>query len=172
MSVWWIKLGIFPERIQPGHPEQNGRHERMHRTLKADVASPPRGSWEAQRAALELWREEFNNVRPHEALAMKTPASIYVPSARPYIETPSDPEYPEHFEIRRVRTDGAVFVRDVYVRLGSVLRRECIGLEAITDGIWHLWFGPVFLGRLSALGKKQFHFDRSKPVSKQGASAS
>jgi transposase InsO family protein len=172
LSVWWIKLGIFPERIQPGHPEQNGRHERMHRTLKADVASPPRGSWEAQRVALELWREEFNNVRPHEALAMETPASVYVRSARPYPEAPSDPEYPDHFEVRRVKSSGAISMREQSVSLGAVLQRECVGLEAIAEGIWHLWFGPVFLGRLSELGRAKFHLDKSKPITKEEASTS
>jgi transposase InsO family protein len=64
LSVWWVKLGILPERTEPGHPEQNGRHERMHRTLKAEVASPPRSDWDAQRAALEHWRKHFNESRP------------------------------------------------------------------------------------------------------------
>lgn len=169
LSVWWIKLGIFPERIEPGHPEQNGRHERMHRTLKADVASPPRSNWEAQQLALETWRQEFNSVRPHEALGMQTPASLYIPSSRSYPDALSDPEYPSHFDVRRVKGTGAISMRDQSVSLGSVLERECVGVEPIADGIWHLWFGPVFLGRLTELGRAKFHLEKNKPVSRAPA---
>ena len=103
LSVWWVKLGIVPERIEPGHPEQNGRHERMHRTLKEDAASPPRSTWEAQTLALEDFRRLFNDTRPHEALELQTPASHYRPSQRPYPESISDPDYPDHFEMRRAK---------------------------------------------------------------------
>jgi putative transposase len=80
---------------------------------------------------------------------MQTPAAVYMPSARPYPDELPDPEYPEHFEVRRVRKSGVIFVRDPAVSLGAVLERECVGVEAIADGIWHLWFGPAYLGRLS-----------------------
>lgn len=163
LSVWWIKLGILPERIEPGHPEQNGRHERMHRTLKSDTASPPASSWEAQRTALERWRQEFNTIRPHEALDMRTPAACYQPSPRPYPTELADPEYPEHFEVRRAHANGAVSFLSTDVLVGSVLRRECIGLEPIDDGLWHLWFGPVFLGRLRQLAKNKAQFVKETP---------
>jgi len=166
LSVWWVKLGILPERIEPGHPEQNGGHERMHRTLKADVASPPRSSWAEQLQAIESWQREFNHLRPHEALAMQTPASLYRPSARPYPEVVGDPEYPAHFETRRARADGVIGVREVSVSLGVVVARESIGLEPIDDGLWHLWFGPVFLGCLTELGRKKFQFQKIKPFPK------
>ncbi|MFT3925318.1 MAG: IS481 family transposase [Myxococcales bacterium] len=93
LSVWWIKRGILPERIEPGCPQQNGRHERMHRTLKAETVSPPRSDWEAQKLALAAWRQEFNHERPHEALGMQTPASRHARSPRPYDEHAGDPEY-------------------------------------------------------------------------------
>lgn len=164
LSVWWIKHGILPERIDVGHPEQNGRHERMHRTLKAEVASPPAAEWEEQRQRLQQWRQQFNEIRPHEALDMQTPAVVYHPSARQYPDELGDPEYPEHFEIRRVKSAGWISMRDQSISLGSVLRHECVGLEPVDDGLWHLWFGPVFLGRLQELGRKKYQLEKSKPV--------
>jgi transposase InsO family protein len=163
LSVWWIKLGILPERIEPGCPQQNGRHERMHRTLKAEVASPPRGDWLTQQQALAAWRYEFNHVRPHEALDMETPASRHKLSPRRYEEKVGDPEYPGHFETRRVKPSGAIRMRDEHVVLSAVLQRECVGLEPIDDGLWHVWFGPIFLGRLRELGRKKFHIQKEIP---------
>lgn len=164
LSVWWIKLGILPERTEPGHPEQNGRHERMHRTLKAEVASPPRSEWELQREALERWRRDFNEVRPHEALDMQPPATRYQKSERSFPSVLGDPEYPEHFEVRRVRPNGAICVQNHDIVLSMVLHRECVGMEPIDDGLWHLWFGPVFLGRLRELGRGKHQLEKSMPV--------
>lgn len=161
LSVWWIKLGITPERIEPGHPEQNGRHERMHRTLKAEAASPPRTAWAEQKAALAAFQREYNEVRPHEALGQQTPAAVYRPSDRKYGDGPADPEYPEHFEVRRVKKNGAACLHRAELRLGSVLSHECVGLEPIDDGLWHVWFGPVFLGRARELGQQRVHFDKN-----------
>lgn len=84
LAVWWMKLGIVPERIAAGHPEQNGRHERMHRTLKQETASPPAANWRAQQRAFDRFRREYNEERPHEALDMQTPAAVYTPSQRAY----------------------------------------------------------------------------------------
>ena len=167
LSVWWIKLGITPERIEPGHPEQNGRHERMHRTLKAEVASPPRSDWEAQSAALEAFRHEFNCVRPHEALDFETPASRYRPSERPFPTSLSDPDYPDHFEVRRIRKNGFCKFNRGDIGIGVALAGECLGLEPINDGLWHLWFGPLFLGRLRELGDHRIHFEKNLPEEKQ-----
>jgi transposase InsO family protein len=137
LSVWWIKLGILPERIDVGHPEQNGRHERMHRTLKAEVASPPAAEWEEQRQRLQQWRQEFNEIRPHEALDMQTPASIYQPSSRQYPDVVGDPEYPAHFEIRRVKAVGAISMCEQSIVLSNILQRECVGVEPGTcQRVW------------------------------------
>jgi len=161
LSVWWIKLGITPERIDLGHPEQNGRHERMHRTLKAAVATPPRSAWEEQTQALEVFRKDFNEVRPHEAIGQKTPASIYQPSSIPYDPNPGDPEYPDYFELRRVRQSGSTKFGAADISMSAVLAGECVGLEPIDDGLWHAWFGPIFLGRVRELGKKMMHFEKN-----------
>src|SRR5271157_3874388 len=100
LAVWWIKLGIVPERIEAGHPEQNGRHERMHRTLKQEVAMPPAPDRRAQQRALENFRKEYNQVRPHEALQMQTPARVYEPSQRAYPAQVREPEYPSTMLMR------------------------------------------------------------------------
>lgn len=162
LSVWWIKLGITPERIEPGHPEQNGRHERMHRTLKASVASPPCSDWDEQKAALDAFRLEFNEVRPHEALAQRTPASVYQPSERRYTGDDVDPEYPEHFDVRRVRKNTMLRVSSGDVTIGTVLVGECVGVEPVDDGCWHLWFGPIFLGRARELGRGRVELTKNQ----------
>jgi hypothetical protein len=164
LAIWWIRLGIRPERIERGKPQQNGRHERMHRTLKAEVASPPASEWQAQRDALERWRTEFNEVRPHEALSLGTPASRHTPSPRVYPGAVGDPDYPAHFDVRRVNKKGVFSMSNKDIVLGHVLAQECIGLEPLDDGLWHLWFGPVFLGALREVGRKTFHLEKSRPV--------
>ena len=107
LAVWWIRLGIRPERILPGRPDQNGRHERMHSTLKAETARPPRSSLRAQQRAFDVFRREYNEQRPHEALAYETPASRYQPSPRPYPPRLAHPEYPPHFRVEQAGHDDA-----------------------------------------------------------------
>jgi transposase InsO family protein len=106
LAVWWIKLGIVPERIAAGHPEQNGRHERMHRTLKQEAAQPPAANRREQQRALDRFRQEFNELRPHEALEMQTPAAIYQPSARPFPARVPEPDYPKDMLVRSVHPHG------------------------------------------------------------------
>jgi transposase InsO family protein len=103
LSVWWIQLGIVPERIEPGKPQQNGRHERMHRTLKQETASLPRASRRAQQRAFDLFRRRYHEERPHEALGQRPPAAFYEPSARPYRENPPRPQPPFDAEQAGVR---------------------------------------------------------------------
>ena len=106
LAVWCMKLGIVPERIAAGHPEQNGRHERMHRTLKAETASPAAANRRAQQRAFDRFRREYNQERPHEALGMQTPAAVYVPSAREYPARVPEPEYGSALWVRRVDCTG------------------------------------------------------------------
>jgi transposase InsO family protein len=149
LSAWWVRLGILPEFIEPGKPQQNGRHERMHRTLKAETARPAAGSLPAQQRRFNAFREEFNNERPHEALDMQTPASLYRPSTREMPEKIPPFEYPDRFEVRYVSANGGIrWKKRVWVNVSTVCIGEHVGLEEIDDGIWNIYFGPLKLGRL------------------------
>lgn len=157
LSVWWVLLGIFPERIDPGKPQQNARHERMHRTLKSYVAKPPKKTWKAQQLVFKEFLHEYNELRPHEALGQTTPASHYEPSARKYDRYLTDPEYPLEFEFRRVDSNGKLnFIGHSFV-LGTPLAGQSIGLEPLSGGRWDVWFGPVYLGQI-VHGRKQPDF--------------
>ena len=163
LSVWWIKLGITPERIDPGCPQQNGRHERMHRTLKAETAKPPREDKVAQQKAFDEFRRVFNEERPHEALRGATPASVYCPSPRVFPESLSDPEYPEVFEIRRVKSNGILNFAGGQVILSPVITREAVGIEEVEDERWRLWFGPIYLGLISKEAHGKLEFLKNEP---------
>jgi putative transposase len=147
LSVWWIRLGIYPELIEPAHPEQNGRHERMHRTLKRATARPPAPTRRRQQERFELFRDEYNAVRPHEALADATPAALYTRSPRPYPSTLPPVEYPPHFETRLVSANGGMRWLRGWVNVSHVLAGEYVGLEEIDEGEWDLYFGRMKLGR-------------------------
>lgn len=147
LSVWWIKLGIEPLLIEPGHPEQNGRHERMHKTLKAETARPPAASLEAQEAAFDRFRREFNHERPHEAIGQVAPAELYTRSPRPYPRRPPEVTYPGHFEVRRVKARGEIRFQGRYHFVSQALGREWVGLEEVDDGLWSVNFGSFLLGR-------------------------
>jgi putative transposase len=163
LSVWWIKLGIYPELIEPAHPEQNGRHERMHRTLKAETARPPAGNLSAQQRRFNTFRTEYNEERPHEALGQVTPASVYRPSTRLFPEHVPPIEYPGHFEVRRVSRNGGIRWNSRWVNMSHVLGGEYVGLEEVDNDLWNVYFGPLWLGRFhekelkieDALGRKQ-----------------
>lgn len=146
LSVWWIKLGIVPERIEPGKPQQNGRHERMHGTLKAETANPPARTLRAQQRAFDRFREEFNHVRPHEALAMRCPAEVYVYSPRPYPERLGPVEYPPGLTVRIVQPHGEFYWRGHRVFLGEAFGRERVGLEPLDGRYWIVYFGELVLG--------------------------
>lgn len=151
LAVWWIKLGIVPERIQAGHPEQNGRHERMHRTLKQEVATPPAEDRRRQQRELERFRQEYNQVRPHEALAMQTPASVYVPSAREYPRQVPEMEYPATMIVRSVHAHGHFRWKNRHdVFLTEVLWGEHIGLLPRDERWYDVYFGPVLLARFDS----------------------
>jgi len=148
LSAWFIRLGIQRELIEPGKPYQNGCHERMHRTLKAETTRPPAANRTMQQRRFNPWRYEFNHVRPHEALAMDTPAAHYQPSPRPYPERLPPLEYPGHFETRRVSDNGCIRWRSDSVHVSLVCAREYVGLEEVDTGIWNVHFGSLKLGRL------------------------
>lgn len=148
LAVWWLRLGIRPERIQPGRPDQNGRHERMHSTLKAETAKPPRSSFPAQQRAFDRFQLEFNEQRPHEALGQQVPASFYRPSLRAYPRYLPQVQYPPHFEIRRAYPNGVISFGATQWYVSICLAGERVGLEPLTDGLWRVHFGSVSLGLL------------------------
>jgi putative transposase len=154
LSVRWIKLGIALERIQPGHPEQNGRHERMHRTLKAETARPPAANPRGQQELFDRFRQEYNEQRPHEALGQRPPSKLYQPSIRPYPGRLPQPEYPGHYEVRRVSRGGEIKWRAKFLFLSAALGGERVGLEEYEDGLWAVYFGALPLGRFDERERK------------------
>jgi transposase InsO family protein len=149
LSVWWMRLGIVPERIAPGHPEQNGSHEQFHSVLKADTAWPPAPNLRAQQRRFDRFAHEYNFDRPHEALDDQSPASCYTPSARrlPGIVPPLD--YPGHFALRRVSTNGCISWKDRAVFLTESLAGDLVGFEEVGDALWTIYFGSVALARFN-----------------------
>jgi putative transposase len=148
LSAWWVRLGILPEFIEPGKPAQNGRHERMHRTLKAETTRPPGANLRAQQQQFNRFREEFNYERPHEALDMRTPAACYEPSPREMPHKLPPLEYPDRFEVRDVSANGGIRWNRQWVNVSITCAGDYVGLEEIDDGVWNVYFGPLKLGRL------------------------
>src|SRR5271165_339920 len=143
LAVWWMKLGIVPERIAAGHPEQNGRHERMHRTLKQETAMPAAADRHAQQRSLDSFRQEYNQVRPHQALGMETPARVYEPSPRQYPARVPEPEYPGSMLVRSVKSHGGFRWKKQEVFLSEVLWAERIGLLPLDDRWFTIYFAQL-----------------------------
>jgi transposase InsO family protein len=152
LSIWWIKLGIRPERIEPGHPEQNGTHERMHRTM-GEAIRPPQATITAQQRRFGVFRREFNEERPHEALQMATPAEIYEPSSRPYPRRIPKPQYATDQVVRRAWR-GRATLRGVYVFCGHNLDEELVAFRQVEEHRWEVRFYEHLLG----------HVDITKPM--------
>lgn len=152
LSVWWIKLGIRPERITPGRPCENGRHERLHGTLKRDACEPPASNRRAQQRCFDTFRRIYNDERPHESIGNVAPRTIYRASPRPY---PARPEivYPDDWKIRMARSNGEIKWRGEQLFIGEALTGEPLGLEEIDGGEWRVHFGPVFLGIINHAGQ-------------------
>jgi len=173
LSVWWLKLGITPERIAPGRPDQNGRHERMHRTLKKETAVPPFGpaaTLRAQQDRFDAFRTEFNTERPHEALGQVPPATLYSPSLRPYPTRLRELEYPHADAVRQVRQNGELRWHGQLIFLSESLAGEPVGLTALADErYWQVTFGPLVLGVLDlARGRIQRPSARPLPPRPNG----
>ncbi len=148
LSAWWIRMGVMPQLIEPGNPQQNGRHERMHRTLKAEATRPPAAAMRSQQLKFDNFRREFNTERPHEAVDQRTPAGLYRPSSRPMPLKPPPLEYPDRFEVRYVSANGGIRWNKQWVNVSTTCIGEYVGLEEIEDGIWNVYFGQLKLGRL------------------------
>lgn len=147
LGVWLVSLGITRQLIQPGRPAQNGKHERMHRTLKEETTRPPAANLRRQQEAFDRFRLEFNEDRPHEGLGMKRPAEVYRPSPRAYPEKEPPIEYPGHFEVRKVSRNGGVRWNRQWLNVGHSLIERNVGFEEVDDGIWDVYFGKLAIGR-------------------------
>lgn len=145
LSVWWLRLGIAIERIRPGHPQQNGRHERMHLTLKKEATRPPGMNSLQQQARFDAFVREFNTERPHEALGMKTPAERYSASARPYQGLP-ELSYPLHDRDALVTACGRICMYRKKVNISQVLAGQRVGIKEVDEGIWIVSFMQYDLG--------------------------
>jgi transposase InsO family protein len=147
LSVWWIRLGIIPERIAPGHPEQNGSHEQFHRVLKAETARPPAPTCAAQQQRFRRFVREYNEERPHEALDNQPPATRYEPSRRALPRRVPAVEYPGHMEVRRVASNGDISWAGERLFVATALAGQPVAFEEIDDGYWTLRFATVALAR-------------------------
>lgn len=148
LGVWLVRIGVVPVLTEPARPDQNGRHERFHETLKAETASPPRGSIRSQQAAFDRFQQIYNEQRPHEALGMKTPAEVHELSPRELPANPPPHSYGDGFEHRSVRPDGTIRWAGGHVFVGEAFAREVVGLSSVDDGRWHVHLGPLRLGVL------------------------
>jgi len=148
LSVWWIRLGIRPELIEPGKPQQNGQHERMHRTLKAETTRPPEANLAKQQRLFNSFRREYNEVRPHEGIELKTPASLYEASTRLLPKEIPPLVYPAHFETRLVSKNSGIRWKSQWVAVSQTCAGLHVGLEQVDHGLWDVYLGPVKLGRL------------------------
>lgn len=147
LSIWWLKLGITHERIDPGHPEQNGRHERMHLTLKLETTRPPGKNLSDQQKLFDEFRSEFNTERPHEALGMEPPIQHYEPSTRALPSQLPEVEYPDDYRVRKVNPAGRIrWPGRHFILVGQPFVGESIGCKQIEDHIWEIYFLEVLLG--------------------------
>jgi transposase InsO family protein len=146
LSMWWLKLGIRHERIEPGCPGQNGRHERMHRTLKAETASPAEANMGRQQARFLRFEREYNELRPHQALGYRKPAELYVGSVRRYPRRLPELEYPAGVHLRKISQQGSLKWKCQRTFLSQVLARETVGLLEVDDELFEVYYGPVMLG--------------------------
>jgi transposase InsO family protein len=154
LAVWLIRLQIRPERIALSCPEQNGRHERMHRSLKAAVCQPPANSLYRQQLAFDRFIAEYNEERPHEGLGMKTPASLYQPSNRHYPQKLPKIEYDDWLTVRKVLPSGGIKWCNHYIYVSQALAGEPVGLKQITETAWEIWYSFLRLGMVDATKQK------------------
>ena len=138
LNVWWMQLGIVHQRIHPGNPQQNGQHERMHWDLKKETTRPACSTMRTQQAAFDRFRHRYNEERPHEAIGGAVPSDLWHPSPRRMPEHILPPEYPGHFEVRRVSNCGAIRLNMKQRFLSNALTNQYVGLEEVDEGIWNI----------------------------------
>ncbi len=145
LSVWWLRLGIQIQRIKPGHPQQNGRHERMHRTLKDEATRPPSFNFLQQQERFDHFVGVYNNERPHQSLGGIYPGDVYTPSTRPYA-MPAEPEYPWHDRTIRVTRCGRICIGKRKINFSTVFAGQLVGIREVEDQIWLVSFMDYDLG--------------------------
>ena len=148
LMIWWILLGIIPERIGKGCPQENGRHERMHRTLKSDALNPIARHLKEQQKAFDIFRHDYNNDRPYESLNDQMPSDYYKKSNRPYVEHPHPPDYGNDYLVRHVHHSGEIKFMGRKFYLTELLAGQPVGLREIADGLWQLRFSFYALGSI------------------------
>jgi len=148
LSVWLLKLGVRPEYTDPASPQQNGRHERYHRTLKEETCFPPAASIPAQQRRFHTFRREYNDERPHEALGQVPPSRVHVRSSRPFPARVDDPDYPGHYERRRITPKGYLRRNGDAMYLAESLGGEVVGIVEVENGQREVYFGPLLVGRI------------------------
>ena len=148
LSAWWIALGIDLDRIEPGHPEQNGGHERMHRDIACEIEGNIDGDSTVHQAALEIWRQEFNDQRPHEALGMRVPADVYVKSPRKFDGDSFELSYPTEYLTRKVGASGSIGIASREIPISKALRGWHVGLKVTGCKHYAVWFGKLYLGEI------------------------
>lgn len=146
LAVWWIRLGIRPERIARGKPQQNGRHERMHRTLKQALGSEPAADLCALQLRLDAFRQHYNAQRPHEGLEQQTPAQRYTASPRSYPQQLPALQYPPYWEKQKVSSNGLIYWRDLRIYIGYLLSGQEVGMQEVEPGQWQVSLGAVRIG--------------------------
>jgi putative transposase len=163
LSVWWVKLGIFPERIEPGKPQQNGAHERFHKTLAEDTARPASATASDQQRSFDRFRGIYNDKRPHEHLGQTTPASHYAPSRRTMPPAPKSPEYGDDVKVRKLDEKGRLLFAGQTSKtlVSKLLAKEPVGLVPTGEDQYRLYFGPVLLAEVT-LRNKELRFERVK----------
>ena len=163
LSARWAKMGIRLERIWPGKPQQNGRHERMHGTLKLEACQPPAATATSQQNRFDTFRNEFNHERPHEALGQRQPAEFYRPSPRPFVEPGGDLDYGPDEQVRRVRSSGEIKWRGSLLFVSEAIIGETVGLSQRPDGHWLIRFAEVALGLIDCNTGRLSRFGAGRP---------
>ena len=148
LSAWWVALGINLDRIAPGHPEQNGGHERMHRDISCDIEAGIEGDLAAHQAALQTWRHQFNHERPHEAIGMRVPGELYVKSTRRFCPDDFELFYPRQYLRRKVSIHGDIKISKRQIYVSAAVAGWHIGLKPVSSSRYMLWFGPLCLGQI------------------------
>jgi transposase InsO family protein len=164
LSARWARMGIRLERIWPGKPQQNGRHERMHGSLKPEACEPASPDAASQQCRFDCWRAEFNDERPHEALGQCKPASLYEPSAKSFIEPPPRPSYEADEQVRNVRSSGEIKWNGALLYVSEAITGQSVGIRRRTDGHWAVRYADVPLGIIDQATGKLSRFGPGRPA--------